>query len=696
MKPRKIHWRLLLVWGAVLFSTLRGQDISFAQIGAQPVQSHLSKRAITVEDLWAMGRVSDPQISPDGKWIAYTVTYYDMEKNTGNSNIWIVSVNGGKPRQLTTSSKADFFPRWSPDGKRIAFTSTRDGSAQIYVISIDGGEARKITDLSTGASSAIWSPDGTKLLFLSDSYPDCFTDSCNAAREKAQESSKVKARLIDHLMYRQWNRWFDGKRSHLFLINADGTGVRDLTPWNYDIPPIDLGGSIDYAFSPDGKEICFTMNTDSVITLSTNNDLFTIPVTGGAPKRITKNKANDNQPAYSPDGKYIAYRAAERPGFESDRLQLMLYNRVTGETRSLTSNFDRSINEVVWAPDSKSLFFTTQEGPYYSIYRTSVSGGSPRKILSDGFIRNLRISPDGKFLAFQNEHVNFPTEIFRSDIDGKSVQQLTFTNAERVAQLDMKPLESFWFIGAYGDSVEGLIVKPPLFDPKKKYPVVFLVHGGPQGAWEDDFHYRWNAEMFASPGYVVVMVNFHGSTGYGQRFTDVISGDWGGAPLEDLMKGLDYALAHFSYMDSTRVAAAGASYGGYMINWIAGHTNRFKCLVSHDGMFNTISAYGTTDELWFNEWEFKGAPWTNRSLYEKFSPSNFVQNFKTPTLVVHGQLDYRLDVSEGIQMFTALQRQGVPSKFLYFPDEGHFVLKPQNARLWWNTVLGWIGDWIQR
>jgi len=670
--------------------------LAFAFTLAAGTSAAQQRHPIGVDDLWAMGRVGDPQVSPDGKRVAYTVTYYSMEKNNSNSDIYIVSIDGGQPRRITMSPKADFSPRWSPDGRSIAFISTRDGNPQVYILAQSGGEVRKVTSVTLGASGVVWSPDGRKLLFVSDAYPGCLTDSCNAAREQARDSSKVKGQVFDRLMYRVWDHWRDGKVSHLFIINANGTGMRDLTPWGYDVPPVDLGGSIDYAFSPDGKEVCFAMNTDSVVTLGTNNDLFTIPVEGATPTRITINKANDNQPVYSPDGKYIAYRTMERPGFEADRYQLMLYDREARTTTNLTSSFNRSVNNVVWAPDGKSLYFTAQDGPYNTIYSVRAEAGeTSKKVISNGFIRNITISPNGTTLVYQLEHSNFPTEIFRCSTDGADVRPITRVNADRLAKLEMQPLESFTFEGAYGDKVEGLIVKPPFFDEKKKYPVVFLVHGGPQGAWEDDFHYRWNAQMFAAPGYVVLMVNFHGSTGYGQKFTDAISGDWGGAPFEDLMKGLDYALSHYPYMDANRVAAAGASYGGYMINWIAGHTDRFKCLVSHDGMFNTASAWGTTDELWFNEWEFKGTPWTNRPLYEKYSPSNFAENFKTPTLVVHGQLDYRLDVSEGMQMFTTLQRHGIPSKFLYFPDEGHFVLKPQNALLWWNTVLGWIAEWTR-
>ncbi len=653
------------------------------------------KRPITFDDLISIGRVSDPQISLDGKTIAYTVTYFSKEDNTSNSDIWLVSTNGGEARQLTTSKKADLNPRWSPDGKTIAFISSREGSPQVWLISVEGGEARKITNVSTGASGVIWSPDGKYLAFVSETYPDCPTDSCNKAREDAKEQSKVKARIYDHLLFRLWDSWRDDKRSHLFVMPIAGGEPRDLTPGNHDVPPVDIGGSIDYAFSPDGREICFAMNTDSVVATSTNNDLFVVSISGGEAKRITSSEASDNQPVYSPDGKYIAYRAMARPGFEADRYRLVLYERATGKRISLTEDFDRSVEEVVWSPDGLSLYFTAEEAGRLMIFKAPVTGGSVQRITDVGYNTSLRITPDGKTLVFSRQRINMPAEIFSADITGRNEKQLTFTNTERLAQLEMNPVEDFRFDGAGGEKVHGFLLKPPLFDPNKKYPMVYLIHGGPQGAWEDNFHYRWNAQMFASPGYVVAMVNFHGSTGYGQKFTDAISGDWGGKPYEDLMKGLNHLTDEYKFIDKDKIAAAGASFGGYMINWIEGHTDRFKCLVSHDGSFNEVSAYYSTEELWFPEWDFKGTPWTNKQLYEKFSPHNYVENFKTPMLVIHGQLDYRLDVSEGIQMFTALQRMGVISKFLYFPDEAHWVLKPQNSQLWYKTVLEWLATFLK-
>jgi len=658
-------------------------------VDAQP------KRAITFDDLIGMGRISDPQYSPDGKWIAFVVTYHNKVENTTNSNIYLIAANGGDVRQLTSAKRSNYNPRWSPDGKQIAFVSTRDGESQIWTISLEGGEARRISSISTGVSGMQISPDGKWFAFASEVYPDCPDDDCNKAREEAAEKSKVKAKIFDRLPYRIWNSWKDGKRSHLFVMPSAGGRAIDLTPGDYDTPPIDLGGAWDYAFSPDSKEMVFTRNMDPMIAISTNNDLFIVPVTGGPAKKITENPGNDSQPWYSPDGKFIAYRRMERAGFEADRNQLVLYERATGRHINLTEQFDYSVHDVVWSPDSKMLYFNADDKGNESIFRVSVQTKKVEALLTTGYNTQLRMSPDGKSLLFLRESINTPAELYRMDPDGKNLRQLTRINADRVAQLDMNPKEDFWFDGAGGTKVHGWIVKPPAFDAAKKYPLVYLIHGGPQGQWGDQFHYRWNAQMFASRGYVVAMVNPRGSTGYGQKFTDEISRDWGGKVYEDLMKGVDYILKTYSFVDGNRMAAAGASYGGYMINWIAGHTDRFRCLINHDGVFNPWSMYGTTEELWFVEWEFGGTPYQNPELYNTWSPLLNAHKFKTPMLVVHGQQDFRVDVSEGFQVFTALQRQGIKSKMLYFPDEGHWVTKPANAELWYKTLLDWLDEHLK-
>jgi dipeptidyl aminopeptidase/acylaminoacyl peptidase len=650
------------------------------------------RHAITFDDLISFGRVSDPQISPDGKTVAFVVTWQLREENKSASNVYLVNVNGGDVRQLTNAKGSNNSPQWMPDGKTIAFLSTRDGESQIWMISVSGGEAKKISHIRTEASGLVVSPDGKWFAFSSDVYPDCLDEGCNAKKLEEVEKSKVHAKIFTTLPYRVWNSWKDGKRSHLFVMSTGGGKAMDVTPGDYDTPPIDLGGSWDYAFSPDSREIAFTRNPDTLVAVSTNNEIYIVPVSGGTPKNISQNPANDSQPLYSPDGKYIAYRMMRRAGFEADRRELVLYESATGKRINLTELVDYSMNDVVWSPDSKSLFFNSDDKGTVSVFHVSIADKKVTTILNTGFNTTLQITPDGKTLVMTGETIKTPAELFRMDRDGKNLKQITYINAGMVSPLEMNSLESFWFDGAEGTRVEGFLLKPPFFSAQKKYPLIYLVHGGPQGQWGDDFHYRWNAQMFASRGYVVVMVNPRGSTGYGQKFTDEISRDWGGKVYTDLMNGLDYVLKTYPFVDGNRMAAAGASYGGYMMNWILGHTDRFRCIVSHDGVFNPASAYGTTEELWFNEWEFGGTPYKNPELYKKWSPMEFAQNFKTPTLVIHGQQDFRLDVSEGFQLFTALQRQGVKSKMLYFPDEFHFVAKPQNSELWYKTVLDWIDE----
>jgi dipeptidyl aminopeptidase/acylaminoacyl peptidase len=507
---------------------------------------------------------------------------------------------------------------------------------------------------------------------------------------------------------------------------------RDLTPGDYDAPVFSLGGQDDYAFSPDGQEICYASNHGKNPAASTNNDLWIVPVNVGAgaspaqvlakTKNITAdNPASDTSPLYSPDGRYIAYRAQQRPGYESDRFRLMLYDRKTGEKKDLTEGFDHWVGTFVWTPDSKTIAFSAEHEGHSLVYAMDIANSqNSRRALVAGFNDDLAVAPGGKALVFTRMSLMASTEIYASSVAGEGCPAktgnvdadkescslhkdwaVTHINDSLLSKVAMSKIESFSFNGAHNDAVEGFLVKPPNFDASKKYPVKFLIHGGPQGAWGDDWSYRWNPELFAAPtsgnqGYVVIMINFHGSTGYGQKFIDAINGDWGGAPFEDLMKGLDYAEQTYPFIDKTRECALGASYGGYMANWILGHTDRFKCIVSHDGMFNAESAWGSTEEMWFNNWEFKGTPYDNRESYAKWSPHQYAKNFKTPTLVIHGQRDYRLDVSEGFQLFTTLQMEGVPSKMLYFPDEGHWVLKPQNSQLWYKTVNDWVDQWTAK
>jgi|HubBroStandDraft_6_1064221.scaffolds.fasta_scaffold42035_2 dipeptidyl aminopeptidase/acylaminoacyl peptidase len=657
------------------------------------------KRAITFRDLISLHRVSEPQISPDGKWIAYSVATPDLEANRSVGDIWVVpAAGGGAARQLTRGG-SDTRPRWSPDGKKLAFISGRAGTPQIYWIALEGGEATRLTSISTGADNELWSPDGQTVAFVSSVYPDCRDDACNAGRDAAREKSKVKARVYEKLLYRHWTEWWDGKRGHLFVEAVEGGGAaRDLTPGaNYDVPPFNEGAPEAIAFSPDGRELCFTANTDKDEALSTNADLFTVAVAGdGEPKRITTNPGNDWGPAYSPDGKWIAYRAQLLGGYEADRWRLMLYERESAKQINLTENVDLSVESYLWKPDSIGIYFSAEDKAEMPVY--SISALKPGRIVrvADGFNAEFDLSRDGQTLVLARTSLTMPTEIFLQA--GTDVRQITHQNGALLAQLELPTAEPFWFEGAEKTQVEGLLIRPPHFDAAKKYPTLLLIHGGPQGAWTDAWGYRWNQQVMAAAGYVVVMANPRGSTGYGQKFTAEISQDWGGKVYEDLMKGLDAAIAKYPFVDGSRVGAAGGSYGGYMIDWIATHTDRFKCLISHAGPYDLASEYGATEELWFPVWEFGGAPWAKPEMYRKWSPSEYAAalgKYKTPTLVVGGELDFRVPYNQDLEFFTALQVQGVPSKLVIFPDEGHWVLKPQNSELWYATFLDWVGRYLR-
>lgn len=672
--------------------------VALALIAFFPIlDAFTEKHAITFDDFIRIKRVSDPQISPGGDLIAFVITEMDLEKNISDSDIWITPAKGGTPWRLTSSHTADFSPRWSPDGKQIAFISSRGGSLQIWIINTRGGEAEKLTDIASGVSGFVWSPTGEHIAFGSSVYPECADNDCNKTKMAEKEKNLVKAKVFDELLYRHWNAWRDGMRSHVFVIPVAGGKAVDVTPGDFDSPPISLGGSQDFTFSPDGGEICFVRNEDPELRkgLGTNNDLYTNSINGDRLDKITSNRANDNSPHYSPDGQYIAYRAMSRPGFEADKCNLILYDRRDSETTNLTSSLDRSVDEIRWSSDGKFLFFTFEESGRNVLTRFSFENNKIERIFERQTISSIGLSPDGDTVYFLKQSTHQPSEIYSYGIKNKKALQLTDINGSLFAGLQMNPTEEFWFDGAQNDKIHGLIVKPPFFDPSKKYPLVMLIHGGPQGAWKDSFHYRWNAQMFAAPGYVVAMINFHGSTGYGQDFTDSISGDWGGKPFDDIMLGLDHLFSKYDFIDFAKIGAAGASYGGYMIDWIEGHTDRFECLISHAGVYDLRSMHGATEELWFPEWEFQGTPWSNKQMYEKWSPSYYVRNFATPCLVIHGQLDFRVPVTQGFQFYTALQRMDVPSKMIYFPDEGHFVLKPQNARLWWENVCSWLAQYLE-
>ena len=656
------------------------------------------KRPFDASAMMELKRISDPQISPDAKWVAFTVQIVDVAANSKPSQIWVVPLEGGAPRQITRDGTSNQRPRWSPDSSRIAYISNRSGSSQIWLMAPDGSAAKAVTNLSTEADGELFSPDGKNLVFTSSVYPDCAADdACNQKHIAADQANKSKARIYTELLYRHWTEWSTARRSHLLVAPVSGGPARDLTPGTHDVPPFSLGGPDDYAISPDGQEVCYSMNADPVPATSTNSDLFAVSIQGGAPRKITSTQGNDSSPQYSPDGKYLAWRAQFRAGYESDRYRLMVLERATGKTTNLTETLDRWVNSFSWSPESRTLFFTTADRGRQWIQFIPVTGGGVRvAVRGDGEFDDMQLSADGKTMVYTQQTGSAPVEIYRASSSGGTPAALTHLNDDSLAADQLTPLEEFWVDSPDGSKVQYFVVKPYGFEAGKKYPVVVLIHGGPQGNWGYSWSYRWNQQVFAAAGYVVVMPNPRGSTGFGQKFIDEINGDWGGKPFDDIMAVADHVVIDLPYADTSRMTAAGASYGGYMIDWILGHTQRFKALVSHAGVYDLTSEFGATEELWFPLWEFGGTPWDKTDDTVKWSPSSYVKDFHTPTLVSGGELDFRVPYNQDLELFTALQLQKIPSKLVIFPDEGHWILKPQNSLLWYRTVLDWLDSWVKK
>lgn len=656
---------------------------------------YAQSRTYTVEDLLKVRRVGDPQVSPDGKKVAFTIGDVNFEANRVITHIYVVSIDGGEIKQLTTGDKSSTSPRWSPDGKKIAYTT----GGQLWVMDSDGDNKDQITKISTDAAAPVWSPDGRWIAFTSDVHPDCSNDDCNKKKDEEADKSKVKAHIATRLLFRHWNEWRDVKRTHVLVVSSKGGTARDLTPGDFDSPPYAAASGVDYAFSPDSREIAYLRNPDKVEATSTNSDIYVASLSDGPAKNITiNNRGYDASPVYTRDGKYIIYRSQATAGFEADRWRVMAYNRATGMSTELTKGFDQQVDELALSPDGNYVYFTAGERGRAPIFRVPLGSGVPQKMLGDVYASGLQITSDGRKIVFASSSMVAPPEIYSANLDGSGLTALTSVNSSLMAKANLKKAEEVEWTGALGKRIHGFIVKPNNFDASKKYPLLVLIHGGPQSAWNDSWSYRWNPEVFANAGYVVFAPNPRGSTGYGQQFVNEISGDWGGKPYVDIMNGVAEVLRRNSFLDRNRIGAAGASYGGYMIDWIEGHNNdprfRFKVLISHDGVYNLTSMYGATEELWFPEWEFKGTPWSNPAMYDRWSPHNFVRNFNTPMLIIHSELDYRVPFGEGLQLFTALQRKGIDSKMLMFPDEGHWVLKPQNSQFWFHTMLDWLDKYL--
>jgi dipeptidyl aminopeptidase/acylaminoacyl peptidase len=661
---------------------------------------HAQKRAFTIEDLYRVKNISDLHIAPDGKTVIFVVTTSDLARARRNSHIWALdingSINGQNLRQLTSGDKSESSPSFSPDGRQISFISSKDGSANLYLMPVNGGESHKLTNISTGVSDPLWSPDGKWIAFSSDVYPECNgDDTCNKKIAERWESGPLKAHMADELLYRHWTAWKDGTRTHTFLANAATGETRDVTPGKYDAPTFQLGGPLQYDFSPDSKELVYVSNHDPVPAVSTNNDLWIISLTDKDPKprNITPaNPAYDGSPKYSPDGKYIGYRMQRQPGYESDLFRIALYERANGKSTVLTESFRNWVDEFRWSRDSRTIYFLSPAEGQNPIFRLDINSRNITQVFADKTIDASDFDPSERLLLYIKRSVGEPPEIYSADIVNAKASQprkLSHFNEALMKEVDIRPAETMWVTGSGGTRVQVFIVKPHNFDPSRKYPLILNVHGGPQSNWGDAFRGDW--QVYPGAGYVVAFPNPHGSTGFGQDYTSEISGDFGGRVYEDLMKVTD-SLEKLPYVDATRMGAMGWSYGGYMMMWFEGHTDRFKAIASMMGLYDLRSFHGATEELWFPEWDLKGRPWDSPE-YEKWSPSNFVKNFKTPTLVISGERDYRVPYTQSLHFFTDLQEMKVPSRLIIYSNAGHWPSWYEMA-LYYTAHLEWFNKFL--
>ena len=679
---------------------------------AAPAPSQESALPFSVQDMVRMERISDIAVAPDGKHVAYTQRTTDLEANKGRTSIWMLDTGkrGATPLRLTDSGPNSNSPEWSKDGKFIYFLSNRSGTMQVWRISSVGTGPRgdtpvpdstQVTNLPLDVDSFHVSPRADRILVSAEVFLDCAELPCTKKRLEAVSHAPATGVLHKQLFIRHWDTWSDGRRSQVFALSLNDSGVAQGAPVNLtgglgDVPGKPFGGREDYAFSPDGAQVAFSVRGTLGESWSTNFDVYQVPADGGAPpKNLTAdNKAWDAQPAFSPDGSQLAYLAMDRPGFEADRFHLVLLNLQSGARRALTQNWDRSISSFAWSHDGKTLFATADHLGQRPLWAVDVASGRASAITGAGEVEGFSVGASKVFYSASN--LGAPADLYSVGFTGGKPTQWTHLNQGLIDQRKFGEYQQFSFPGWNNENVFGYVVKPVDFKPDRKYPVAFLIHGGPQGSFGNAWSWRWNPQAFAGAGFAVVMVDFHGSTGYGQAFTDSISGDWGGKPLEDLKLGLEQALKANPWLDGEHTCALGGSYGGFMVNWIAGQwPDRFKCLVSHDGIFDNRTMYYSTEELWFPEHEFSGPEYQNPGSYAKFNPIDHVAKWKTPTLVIHGQQDYRVPDSQGLSVFTALQRRGIPSELLYFPNENHWVLKPADSIEWYDTVLGWLNRWTR-
>jgi dipeptidyl aminopeptidase/acylaminoacyl peptidase len=664
---------------------------AIAPVAAAPAKMFDARLLATLD------RIDDPKVSPDGRTVLYSVRSVDYEGNQGVMSLWLVDTKTKAARKLAISQGGASAGRWSPDGKSIYFLSSRNGdTAQIFRTDLDGEKAEAVTALPLDVGAFSIAPDGKTLVLSMAVFPDCPDIACTKARLDAKSKSKVSGQLYDRLFVRHWDAWADGTRNHLFAMKIEGASPVDLMPgFDGDCPNKPFGGNVDFAISPDGKIVLFSAKwAGKDEPWTTNFDIWQVPIDASArPKNLTEaNKAWDAAPLFSPDGKTVVYRAMKRPGFESDRFGIMVRDFTTGDSRELLPTWDRSADGAAFSPDGETLYVTAMEEGQAKLFAVEMARGTVAALTDKGTVGAFDVGTNGIVYASTNLHS--PAQLFAIGLAGGKPQQLTNANVEALTGVVWGDRERFRFKGWNDEEVQGVVVEPAGYRSGVKYPVAFLIHGGPQGSFGNSWSYRWNPQIFANAGYAVVMIDFHGSTGYGQDFTDSISGHWGDRPLEDLKKGWAHALGKYPFLDETRACALGASYGGFMVAWIASQWNEpWKCLVDHDGVFDAHGMGYSTEELWFDEWERGGAFYDVPENYEKFNPASHVKQWKKPMLVIHGDKDFRIPLAQGIGAFTALQRLGIESKFLFFPDENHWVLKPQNSVLWHKTVLDWLNRW---
>lgn len=649
------------------------------------------KRAMTIPDLYKVKSVESPSFSPDGKRIAFTVREDFLEEGRSNTDVYVMNADGTDIKRLTEHPASDSKPFWSADGKSIIFTSSRGNGSQAWSMPAEGGDPVQLTSFAMGVDNLQRVSGGSLLGFSATVFPECGADDeCNKSNEEGLNNGPLQAHMADGLLYRHWNFWKDGKRTHTFIYNPSSKTYKDLTPGDFDWPSFSTGGG-GFAFSPDGKELCVTSNHDLNEASTTNKDLWIVPTAGGEPKNITaSNAAYDGEPSYSPDGKYIAFKMQVVPAFEADRFRLALYERATGTITVLTESFDYWVDHVEWAPDSRSIYFTAHVKGNIPLYSVDLKTKHIKELLNAQTIDAFVVSPDGKSIAFVRRSVGEPREIWRVDASGKNLKRLTFFNKELQETVDIRPAEQMWIPSPTGKLIHTFIVKPHNFDPKKKYPLILNVHGGPQSQWTDGFRGDW--QVYPGSGYIVAFPNPHGSIGYGQAFTDAISKDWNGKIIQDVHAVTD-SLERLPFVDKERIGAMGWSYGGYVMMWLAGNTARFKALAAMMGVYNLTAMYGTTEELWFPEWDFGGTPWTSE-LYDKHSPNNHVRNFKTPTLVITGQKDYRVPYCQSLEFFTGLQKMGVPSRLIVFKNDGHWPSGVKSMPFYYNAHLDWFHKYL--